>query len=264
MRRPLLPVRHHGEASREFLMLRCTERDKKLVVKCGVCRWLTTTQIGRLYFPSATTNAVQKRLRKLCEAGYLRTHREGLISEALHAPGPKAKTVFEEKGLTYPGPSEIPRQIEHLAGVNDIRIAVEIGTVPVAYFFAHWEIAGSGWMHPVIPDAVFGFRSPNRRNFAVEFDRGTESLGVLATKLRTYQEGLPGFALEAVVVVMDRDTRLKAVSREIQKRGLSLRVLLCALADLQTMSIADCPFSELESHKSRKLLDLPKTDRGPA
>ena len=65
-------------------MLRLTERDKALIVKCSVCRWLTTSQVRRLYFPRATVNAVQKRLRKLSEEGYLRTHREDLLSEAIH------------------------------------------------------------------------------------------------------------------------------------------------------------------------------------
>src|SRR6267154_1465468 len=84
-------------------MLRSTERDKKLIVKCGLCRWLTTTQIHRLYFPRATLNAVQKRLRKLTETGYLRTHREGVFSEALHAPGPQGKVILEEMNLACPG-----------------------------------------------------------------------------------------------------------------------------------------------------------------
>src|ERR1700687_3351641 len=84
VRRALLPVRGNDETSRGRVMLRCTERDKSLIVKCTLCRWLTTTQIQRLYFPRATVNAVQKRLRKLADAGYLRMHREGILSEALH------------------------------------------------------------------------------------------------------------------------------------------------------------------------------------
>lgn len=236
-------------------MLRCTERDKKLIVKCGLCRWLTTTQIGRLYFPGATANAVQKRLRKLVEAGYLRSYREGLLSEALHAPGPKAKAVFEEKSLEYVGASEIPRQVAHLVGVNDIRIAVETSPAPVAYFFAHWQVGGLGWPHPVIPDAVFGLLAPHRRNFAVEYDRGTESVGILAAKLRTYQEGLPGFAFEAVVIITERDRRMDSVRREVRKRNVSLSVLVGTLAEVQTKSIVDCPFLELSDGGHRKLLD---------
>src|SRR5216683_916554 len=175
-------------------MLRLTERDKALIVKCSLCRWLTTRQIRRLYFPRATVNAVQKRLRKLSEAGYLRTHREDLLSEAIHTAGPKGKAIAEGKGVEAAVGSEVPRQIEHLRGVNDIRIAVETGAVRVAYFFAYWQLANLGWSHPVIPDAIFALRLPERRTFAVEYDRLTESLEVLASKLSTYDDGLPGFS----------------------------------------------------------------------
>src|SRR4029077_13891659 len=167
-------------------------------------------------------------------------------SEGLHAPGPKARAIFEERSLEYPGASEVPRQDAHLVGVNDIRIAVETGTVPVAYFFAHWQVGGLGWPHPLIPDALFGLRAPHRRNFAVEYDRGTESLRILVAKLRTYQEGLPGFSLEAVVIVTERDRRLDALGREIRKRGGLLSVLYGTLPELQTSSMVDCPFRELE------------------
>lgn len=239
-------------------MLRCTERDKKLIVKCGLCRWLTTTQIQRLYFPRATVNAVQKRLRKLAEEGLLRTHREGILSESLHAAGPRARAIFEGKGLEYIGGNDVPRQIEHLAGVNDIRIAVETGAVPVAYFFAHWQLANIGWKHHVIPDAVFGVRTPGLRNFVLEYDRATEGLSVLVTKLQTYQEGLPGFSFEAVVIVTERDRRMDSVRREVRKRNISLPVLVGPLAELQTTSIADCPFLELSDGGHRKLLDAPQ------
>jgi len=255
MHRALLPLRRHDQAPREFVMLRCTERDKKLIVKCGLCRWLTTTQAGRSYFPGATANAVQKRLRKLVEAGYLRSHRESLLSEALHAPGPKAKAIFEEKGVEYAGASDVPRQVAHLVGVNDIRIAVETATIPVAYFFAHWQIGGLGWPHPVIPDAVFGLLAPHRRNFVVEYDRATESSSVLVAKLCAYHEGLPGFPIEAVVIVTERDRRMESLRREIRKRDLSVRVLMAPLAELQTKSMVDCSFIDLRDGGHRKILD---------
>jgi hypothetical protein len=239
-------------------MLRCTERDKSLIVKCALCRWLTTTQIQRLYFPRATVNAVQKRLRKLTEEGYLRTHQEGAFSEALHAPGPKGKIILEEKGFDCTGGNEVSRQIAHLVGVNDIRICVETGTVPVAYFFAHWQLGHLGWMHPVIPDAIFAIRLPSRRNFAVEYDRATESLSVLVAKLRTYQEGLPGFSFEAVVLVTERDRRMDALAREVRKHGVSVRVLTATIAELQTKAIGDCSFVELGDKGQRKLFDAPE------
>ncbi len=42
------------------MTVRLTERDVRMLVKCALCRWLTTDQLKRLYFPEATLNAVQK------------------------------------------------------------------------------------------------------------------------------------------------------------------------------------------------------------
>ena len=163
--------------------------------------------------------------------------------------------IFEDNGLEFIGGNEASRQIEHLVGVNDIRIAVETGSVPVSYFFAHWQLAQTGWTHAVIPDAVFGVRAPGLRNFVVEYDRATEGLSVLVTKLRTYQEGLRGFSFEAAVIVTERDRRMDSVRREVRKRNISLPVLVGTLADLQTTGIADCSFLELSDGEHRKLLD---------
>jgi hypothetical protein len=237
-------------------MLRCTERDKKLMVKCGLCRWLTTTQIQRLYFPTATVNAVQKRLRKLAEAGFLRTHREDILSEALHATGPKGKVILEEQGLEPCGGNEVSRQIAHLVGINDIRISVETGTVPVAYFLAHWQFASMGWTHPVIPDAVFALRFPDRRNFVVEYDRATESVPVLVSKLRAYQEGFPGFPFDAVVIITERDRRMDVLGRDLRKRNISVPVLIATLAELRTSTVVDCSFLDLRNGGRQKLADL--------
>ncbi len=241
-------------------MLRLTERDKSLIVKSSLCRWLTTSQVQRLYFPAATVNAVQKRLRKLSEAGYLRIYREDLLSEAIHTVGPKGKAVAEGKGVEAAAGSEVPRQIAHLRGVNDIRIAVETGSVRVAYFFAHWQLANLGWTHQVIPDAIFAVRLPERRSFVVEYDRLTEGLEVLASKLSAYGGGLRGFSFEAVVIVTERARRLDLLTREIRKRNVTVRVLATTLAELETTSMFDCSFLELPNGGQRKILDLPDAE----
>ncbi len=241
-------------------MLRLTERDKALIVKCSLCRWLTTRQIRRLYFPRATVNAVQKRLRKLSEAGYLRTHREDLLSEAIHTAGPKGKAIAEGKGVEAATGSEVPRQMAHLRGVNDIRFAVETGSVRVAYFFAHWQLANLGWTHQVIPDAIFAVRFPLRRSFVVEYDRLTEGLEVLASKLSAYRGGLRGFSFEAVVIVTERRRRLDLLAREMRKRNVTVRVLATTLAELQSTHMFDCSFLELPDGGQRKILDLPRAE----
>src|SRR5437867_4366720 len=113
------------------MTVRLTERDRRMLVKCAVCRWLATDQVKRLYF-----------------------------AEATHAVGPKGKPLVEEKGVEVAGGGEVPRQVEHMQGVNEIRIAVETSGIKIVYFFAYWQLASLGWAHPVIPDAVFAVRTP--------------------------------------------------------------------------------------------------------
>jgi len=238
-------------------MLRVTERDKALIAKCGICRWLSTSQVQRLYFPHATVNAVQKRLRKLADEGFLRTHREDLLSQAIHAVGPKGKAIAEARGVDAVLRAEVPRQIEHLKGVNDIRIAVETGPVRVAYFFAHWQLADVGWPNPVIPDAIFAVRVPERRSFAVEYDRLTEGFEVLISKLIRYSS-IPGFLFEAVVIVTERERRMDLLSGGL--RELEFRVLSTTLGELEASGIFDCRFRELHRGTEFKLLELPDRD----
>ena len=78
------------------MTVKLTERDRKILAKCALCRWLTTAQLQRLYFPAKSVNAVQKRLRKLADAGYLRSHQEHRTAEILHAVGPKGRPMVEE------------------------------------------------------------------------------------------------------------------------------------------------------------------------
>ncbi len=242
------------------MTLRLTDRDLRLLVKCAVCRWLTTDQLKRLYFPEATLNAVQKRLRKLSEAGYLRSHQEDPTAEAVHAVGPKGKLLIEEKGLEVAVGGEVPRQVEHMLGVNEIRIAVETSGMKVVYFFAYWQLANLGWAHAVIPDAVFAVRTPELRTFLVEYDRSTETLDKLFRKLGLYDQGLAEFHFEAVVIVTERTRRLDLLGRELRRKNLSLPVLASTLEDVVRTGFFEAAFVVLPGSERRKVLDRLQED----
>jgi len=231
-----------------------------MLVKCAVCRWLTTDQLKRLYFPEATLNAVQKRLRKLSEAGYLRSHQEHPTAEAVHAVGPKGKLLIEEKGLEVAVGGEVPRQVEHMLGVNEIRIAVETSGMKVVYFFAYWQLANLGWAHAVIPDAVFAVRTPELRTFLVEYDRSTETLDKLFRKLGLYDQGLAEFHFEAVVIVTERTRRLDLLGRELRRKNLSLPVLASTLEDVVRTGFFEAAFVVLPGGEKGKILELPDED----
>src|SRR5712692_3333205 len=240
---------------------RITERDVRLLAKLGVCRWLTTTQVKRLYFPRATLNAVQKRLRKLSDAGYLRSHREHLTAEAIHAVGPKGKSLVEEKGIGVTLDGEVPRQLEHLLGVNEVRIAVETGSQRVVWFFAYWQLGDAGWTYPVIPDAIFAVRDEGgRRAFLVEYDRSTETLERLLQKLAWFDKGLTGFSFEAVLILAERTRRFDLLSSALRRRSLSLTVLASTMEKIIEVGFFDMAFVELPGGGGRKVLEPPREE----
>jgi hypothetical protein len=110
-------------------------------------------------------------------------------------------------------------------------------------------------MYPVIPDAVFALRRPHRRNFAIEYDRATETLSVLVAKICAYEHGFPGFPFEAVLIVTEGDRRMDGLTREIRKRGVSLRVVVGTLGSLQANNIVDWSFLDLVTGTSGKLVE---------
>ncbi len=242
--------------------IRLTERDLRLLAKCAVCRWLTTGQLQRLYFPKATLNAVQKRLRKLSDEGYLRSYREHPTAEAIHAVGPKGQPLVEEKGLEAAAGGEPPRHWEHLMGINEMRIAVEAGPAPAIFYFAAWELARSGWGYPVIPDAVFAFRRPGRRAFLLEYDRGTEPQEELLGKLKRYAAGLDGLPFEAVVIVTEETRRLDLLGRGMRRSGVRVTALAATLGEIQAAGLYQAAFTALPRGGKRQFLLDTAADQG--
>jgi hypothetical protein len=235
-----------------------------MLMKCALCRWLTTDQLKRLYFPQATLNAVQKRLRKLSDAGYLRSYREHPTAEALHALGPKGVPLAEERGIAATAGGEVPRQVEHLLGVNEVRMAVERNAVPVSYFFAYWQLADLGWGYPVIPDAVFAVREDGRRRtFIVEYDRGTETLPKVLEKLQSYDRGLEGFPFEAALVFTEGARQVELLAQELRRKGVLSAVLASSIEDLRGGNVFEMDFTDLLRGGRRKLLQpLEEEKRG--
>jgi hypothetical protein len=180
-------------------------------------RWLTTGQVHRRFFPRAGMSAARRRLRRLAEAGYVRKYQENRMQEALFTLGREGRQWLERDGVNQIGlERHPPKQWEHLAGINDIRIAAEL-TGQLAYFFAAWELAGIGWKYPIIPDAVFRIGD---RTFAAEYDRGAEGLRYfVGSKIAWYRRRLPGFSLAAVLVVADREARKQTLARAVGGEG---------------------------------------------
>jgi hypothetical protein len=165
--------------------MRLTGRCMELLKLLPAARWLSTTQAHRRFFNQASMSAARRRLRQLARAGYVRKHQEDRMREALFTLDRGGKRALERKGI-----GEItlerrpPKQLEHLIGINDIRVAAEL-TGRISFFFAAWELPRIGWKYPIVPDAVFRLAD---RTFAAEFDRGVEGIRFfMRTKITVYR-----------------------------------------------------------------------------
>jgi len=191
--------------------MRLTNRDRRLIMKIAAGRWLTTAQIAALCFRGVSLEMTRRRLRLLRMARYLRSSRAHEMAEAIHTLGPRGLEVASPQGrLVAPrGERALPRNLEHLIGVNDIRVAVErsadIQGTTVAFFFAAWELQAHGWNLPVIPDAVCRVQQGARSaTAAFEYDRGEERPSYLVrSKFPRYRQGFHGFPFSRVVFVAE-------------------------------------------------------------
>jgi len=199
--------------------MRLTNRCRSIFLLLKGARWLTTGQLKRCFFRHASADACRKRLRCLTAHGYLIRRQEHRMAQALFTLGSKGKRVVEEHRAANTSPERrVPKQLEHLLGINDLRIAAVL-TDGLGYFYASWELSRLGWRHPIIPDALF---SLGGRTWAAEFDRGLEGLGFfLRTKLPAYERGLPGLKLAGVLVIAECPARMESLAHAIGGRPAS-------------------------------------------
>ncbi len=234
--------------------LRLSERDLRVLAKCAVSKWLTTSQLQRLYFPDVTPDAARKSLRRLSQAEYLISFRENPVAEVLFAVGSKAKGLLATKGLEVDWCRTPPRQVEHLIGINDVRIAVEAEPSRVAYFFSFWELPQFHWDHAVIPDALFALKCPERCTFVMEYDRGNETREQLSRKFLAYGAGLSSFLFDAVMLVTDTPERLETVRHHLRHRLVSVRLLGATLSAIKTIGVHAVEFQDIRATSERTTL----------
>lgn len=177
--------------------MRLTERDTKIVEKLQACKCLTTSQVARFFFPGSTLSAVRQRLKKLAKAKLIRSYRANRMAEAYHST--------EKRSI---------KQIEHICGTNEVRVAVETSGLKISYFYAYWELPSMGWDYPAIPDAIFSIEKDGKRyRFIVEYDRSTESSQYLCQKILLYDDW--GFEFDKVLILCDTKARVKGISNSL-------------------------------------------------
>ncbi len=94
-------------------MTKLTDRDRRILWSCAVSRVLTTSQIRRWHWKEANDSIVRRRLRKLAEAGYLKTVETKVCSENLVLMGNEGIKLLREAGWQEELKSEVPKDLDH-------------------------------------------------------------------------------------------------------------------------------------------------------
>src|SRR5262249_44055265 len=142
----LLCLRCNGEVARTMIL---TPRSMDFFRLIHVARWLYTSQAHRRYFSHATLDATRRWLRKHVASQYLNVYRTHKMAEAFFTLGPEGKRILELDGKDVHLERHPPKQLEHLMGINDVRIAADM-EVSLTYFFACWELSALGWRDAII------------------------------------------------------------------------------------------------------------------
>jgi hypothetical protein len=190
--------------------MRVTERDRRVVRKLAASSWLTTNQIAAMCFPGLTVEMARRRLRLLRAARYVRSVRANAMAEAMHTLGLHGRELLGgERAKRTRLQRVLPKNLAHLMGINDIRVAVERSAqaydIKLSFFLASWELQAHGWKFPVIPDAACRVERAGTSVVALfEYDRGEERPSyLLRTKFTRYRQGLPGFPFSRVIIVAE-------------------------------------------------------------
>ena len=198
----------------KFPRVNIQDRDLEIIKEVVKDSFLTTRQIQSLFFSSYS--AVQRRLQKLWDKGYLKREYAPVqfgSSEALYCPTKKGIDLLIQRSVI--GPDEIkwkskynrvkPEKKQHEIDVNEFKTALT--TVVRRNNNANLlfcEKGSSYWDYvkdpepdskdkreyiPIRPDRFIGLKINGLSNyFFLEVDRGTMRLKEFARKLRGYRE----------------------------------------------------------------------------
>jgi hypothetical protein len=132
------------------------------------------------------------------------------MAEALHTLCARSRELLsQERAQRIRLERALPKNMLHLTGINQIRIAVERSAradgVGLGFFFACWELQAHGWKLPLIPDAACRVENGGRAATVLfEYDRGEERPSyLLQTKFAHYRERLASFPFSRVVIVAE-------------------------------------------------------------
>lgn len=252
MRRPKLCRTERG-ATRPLAL---TKRDMEILLLIGLCRYLSSEQVARAVVMSA--DRCRRRLRVLFNAQLISvtlqsSTRPNLLSltrrglRLLLEQAPEAASRARLAGpLKYAA-------IEHHLGIVDCRLYAAARGAAEGTPLLRWSNAG-GELHRELnlaalhldSDGIAEFGQPEGRliRIGIEFDRSTEPLSTLASKLLRYRPAAEDQRLHGLwLVISGGERRIKNLVTTVEAAGLTSWVEVLSHQQIATRPVLVLPRS---------------------
>jgi hypothetical protein len=210
---------------RPGVRVQVTTRDERLLRALGRFQMARTSDLIRLCFPGVRRDTVNARLRRLYDASLLEVRMTDRAEDNVYSHGPEGRRLLHVTG-------RVPHVgAHHLAIVRfwtELAVAAHEQRLQLRSFVPDWELrrTASG----VVPDAIVEL---GVEQFALEVDRGTESLATLANKIRAYRDNLLTLP-DGIGLVVVHEGRAAALHELLRREWNSWWRLLPVEAPLPT------------------------------
>lgn len=172
--------------------IRLMERDLWILEGLMKMRVLQTRQLATLYFGGSCA-AANKRLRKLFDAGYIRSWLRNLSEDNLYTVTRLGIRTLQEQSdcvISDTAPTGLDGQIDQVLAINQVRISLaqqleQLGG-SLIWWFSDWDLRAHH-RERIIPDALFGIALEEIAHvMSLEVDNNTRSLKRFVAKMRGY------------------------------------------------------------------------------
>src|SRR5262249_5747231 len=137
-----------------------TERDIWILEALAKMRFLTTSQLAKLYFNGSPWYP-NKRLRRLLDAGLVKAWVRNLAEENIYSitrSGLAAGENRDETSALTKIPYRLDENLAHLLAINDVRTALAVAlpesNAEILWWRSDWELRSHG-RERIIPDGLF-------------------------------------------------------------------------------------------------------------
>jgi len=227
--------------------LRLVERDLWLLEGLAKMRFLTTRQLGKLYFNGSRWYP-NKRLRRLLDAGLVKAWVRNLAEENVYSITRSGFAAIENGNATSRPKIKIPygldENLPHLLAINAVRASLAV-TLPdangeIVWWRSDWELRSHG-RERIIPDGLFlvKWHGVKEQAYALEVDNNTRSTRNFLKKILAY-DGLQSKAgkiygiADAIILVSAADPKwLERYRASIKQLRLDRRIWFAPVEQIE-------------------------------